>query len=195
LLVKSNFALLSLARRLGEPTQEIEAWNGKAIAAINTKLWDAKTGFYHCYDLRNQRPIPIKISSGFMPLFAGICSDAQAASLAAHLTKSFARGDDWRLCASTAADEPSFDAVKYWRGPIWINMNWMLYHGLKRHGFADLAARVRRDTLALLEDIGIFEYFDARPAREGGVAQGLGADRFSWSASLALDLLENPQPL
>ena len=194
LLVKSNFALLTLARRLVESTIEIEAWNTKAVAAINRKLWDETTGFYYSYDLRNQRRIPVKTSSGLMPLFAGVCSPAQAARLAGHLTRTFIRGDGWRLCASTAADEPSFDAVKYWRGPVWINLNWMLYHGLRRAGLDDLAARLKADTLHLIETVGLYEYFDARPSGEN-VGHGLGADQFSWSAALALDLLNNPAPL
>jgi glycogen debranching enzyme len=195
LLVKSNTALISLARRLGEATAELEAWNAKTTAAINQKLWDPATGFYYAYDLRNQRRIPIKTSSGFMPLFAGISDAAQAASLAGHLERSFTRGPGWRLCASTAVDEPAFDPVKYWRGPVWINLNWMLHHGLRRAGFADLAQRVKADTLALLETVGFSEYFDARPAADGGTAAGLGAERLSWSAALALDLLNNPAEL
>jgi glycogen debranching enzyme len=192
LLVKSNTALISLARRLGEAPAEIEAWNAKTIAAINQKLWDPATGFYYAYDLRNQRRIPIKTSSGFMPLFAGISDAAQAASLAGHLERSFTRGPGWRLCASTAVDEPAFDPVKYWRGPVWINLNWMLYHGLRRAGCTELAERVKADTLVLLETVGFHEYFDARPPAAGGTAEGLGADRFSWNAALLLDLLNNP---
>ncbi len=194
LLVKSNFALQTIARRLGESTDELETWNAKSVAAINRKLWDEATGFYYSYDLRNQRRIPVKTSSGLMPLFAGICNRAQADRLAGHLTGSFTRGEGWRLCASTAADEPSFDPVKYWRGPIWLNMNWMLHHGLRRAGLDDLATRVRIDTLHLLETTGFYEYFDARPPGENA-GHGLGANRFSWSAAIALDLLSNPAPL
>ena len=194
LLVKSNFALLALARRLGESTTEIEAWNTKAVAALNRKLWDEATGFYYSYDLRNRCRIPVKTSSGFMPLFAGVCDGARVARLADHLTRTFIRDDGWRLCASTAADEPSFDAVKYWRGPIWINLNWMIYHGLRRAGLDDLAARMKADTLHLIETVGLYEYFDARPPGKN-VGHGLGADQFSWSAALALDLLNNPAPL
>ncbi len=191
LLVKSNFALITLGRRLGQDTSEIEAWNAQAITAINRKLWDPVTGFYYAYDLRNRRRIPIKTSSGFMPLFAGICDAVQARSLAGHLEKSFTRGAGWRLCASTAVDEPAFEPVKYWRGPVWINLNWMLHHGLRRAGYGELAARVRTDALELIETAGFYEYFDARPGATGG----LGADRFSWSAALTLDFLENSAPL
>ena len=190
LLVKSNFSLLALARQLGEPTAEIEGWNAKAIAAMNEKLWDDADGFYYAYDLRHERRIPVKTSSGFLPLFAGVASPQQATRLAKHMVKSFTRSERWRLCASTAAGEPAFDPVKYWRGPIWVNMNWMIYHGLRRYGLSGLADRVRTDTLDLLGTVGLYEYFDARPPAEN-VGHGLGADQFSWSAALALDLLNN----
>jgi glycogen debranching enzyme len=192
LLVKSNFSLLTLAKQLGESTAEIEAWNAKALPAFNRKFWDETSGFYFSYDLRNQRRIPIKTSSGLSPLFAGVCSPAQAQRLGRHLAESFARGPEWKLCASTAVNEPAYEPLKYWRGPIWVNMNWIIYHGLRRHGLDELAARVRRDTMAFLENVGLYEYFDARPAAEGGQSGGLGANHFSWSAALALDFIENP---
>jgi glycogen debranching enzyme len=192
LLVKSNFALLELARRLGEPTAEIEAWNAKAVGAINRKLWDPVTGFYYAYDLRNRRSIRIKTSSGFLPLFAGICSEEQAARLAHHLETTFAPGPGWRICPSTAPDEPRFDPVKYWRGPVWFNLNWMLYHGLRRAGYDALAGRLMADAMALTEQSGFYEYFDARPAGADGTTEGLGADLFSWNAALLLDFTHNP---
>lgn len=195
LLVKSNSSLLALARQLGESTAEIDAWNARATAAINGKLWDPKTGFYYSYDLRNDRLIPVKTNSGFAPLFAGVADSAQADRLAVHLVASFTRGRNWKLCASTAVDEPTFDPVKYWRGPVWVNTNWIIYHGLRRYGRADLAERIKADTLQLLETVGMFEYFDARPPGEGGARHGLGSDNFSWSAALALDWLDNPAPL
>jgi glycogen debranching enzyme len=195
LLAKSNDALIAIARRLGEPTAQIEAWQAKTRASIRRKFWDADRGFYYSWDLRRDRRIPVKTSSGLMPLFAGVCEAEQAQGLAAHLATVFARDDGWKLCASVAFDEAAFDARKYWRGPIWVNVNWMLHHGLVRYGFDTLAARVRRDTLALVETHGWFEYFDARPLDQVGAAHGLGADKFSWSASLLLDFLNNPAPL
>jgi hypothetical protein len=194
LLVRSNRALISLARQLGEDPAEIEAWNAKTIAAINHKLWDPERGFYFSYDLRQHRLIRIKTSSGFMPLFAQICDAGQRQRLAQHLTTSFAPHAGWRLCPSTAADEPTFDPVKYWRGPAWVNVNWMLYHGLFRNGLHDLARRVKQDTLDFLGTAGLWEYFDPRPP-EPGRSIGLGTDSFSWSAALALDFMHNPDPL
>ncbi len=195
LLVRSNYGLISLAERLDIDATEIAEWNKKTIAAINSKLWNNESGFYFAYDLKNNKSIPIKTSSGFMPLFAGICNDEQVTRLVDHLTSTFVKNDKWKLCPSTAADEESFNAVKYWRGPVWINVNWMLYHGLLRYGKNEIAKKVKNDSLYLMENIGMYEYFDPQPEDEGGTTKGLGADAFSWSAALYLDFLNNSQPL
>ena len=45
--------------------------------------------------------------------------------------------------------------------------------------------------MGLIESYGMYEYFDPRPVNAGGVAHGLGADAFSWTAALYLDLIHN----
>lgn len=192
MLVKSNYGLIELGKYLNQDISEIESWNTKTIESINAKFWNPGTGFYYAYDLRANKSIPIKVSSGFMPLFAGICSSDQANLLVSHLTTSFAKNENWYLCASCAFDEPAFNPLKYWRGPVWINVNWMLYHGLERYGFIDLADRVKKDSMKLIENEGSFEYFDPRPNGEAQEKRGIGADLFSWSAALYLDFIYNP---
>lgn len=191
LLVKSNEGLISMAKKLHLDASEIETWNAKTVKAINTKLWDQKAGFYFNYDLKSRKQIPIKISSGFAPLFAGICSDQQVEKLAHHLTHSFIQNSEWKLCPSTAADETHFNPVKYWRGPVWINMNWIIYHGLLRYDKIDLSERIKADSLSLLEKYGMYEYFDARPEFQNTNGIGLGGNHFSWSAALYLDMVLN----
>jgi glycogen debranching enzyme len=93
-----------------------------------------------------------------------------------------------------ATDEPAFDPVRYWRGPVWVNVNWMLHHGLRQAGLGDLAERVRSDTLRAVGAAGRWEYFDPRPGTLPS-ALGLGTDEFSWSAALALDFQQNPAAL
>jgi len=195
LLVRSNLGLFRLGQSVGLEFPDLEQLHARTIAAINRKLWDPERRFYVGYDLRSQRPIPVKTSSGFMPLFAAICPPERAAALADHLEHSFIREAGWKRCPSTAADEPGFDPVRYWRGPVWVNLNWMLYHGLRGAGRPDLADRVKADTLGLIREFGMYEYFDPRPRAAGGSDAGLGADRFSWSAALCLDWLLNPAAL
>ncbi len=192
LLMRSNQSLIALYKRFGWDSSEIAAWNARTTRAMNAKLWDEATGMYYPYDLRNDRRLQIKTSSGLAPLFGGACDSGRAARLAEQLDSGFVPNQEWSLVPSTAASEPSFSSTKYWRGPVWVNMNWMFYHGLARHGFTSVAERVKADTLSLIEQTGLYEYFDARPPADGGRA-GLGSDSFSWSAALYIDHALNPR--
>jgi neutral trehalase len=192
LLVKSNEGLLYLGNLLGEDMTQLEIQNNATKNAINTKLWNEATGFYYSYDLRNQKPILVKVSSGFTPLYAGIANQSQANALTNHLTNTFVNNSLWKLCPSCAANEAAFNPLKYWRGPAWINVNWMLYQGLQHYKKYAEAKKVYDDTIALVESHGMFEYFDARPDGECIEKRGIGADAFSWTAALYLDMIYNP---
>ncbi len=97
-------------------------------------------------------------------------------------------GGDYFLCASYDPTSPSFDSKRYWRGPVWINLNWLIYHGFRRYGFVDLAEQIRTDTLELIRQCGFYEYFDPRRDLDASVFRGYGGNNFSWSAALYLDL-------
>jgi glycogen debranching enzyme len=84
---------------------------------------------------------------------------------------------------STSKASASFDARRYWRGPVWVNVNWFLVRGLERSGLSAEAAELRRLTLELVDRSGFAEYYDPRSG------EPLGSRSFSWSAALTLDLL------
>jgi glycogen debranching enzyme len=88
----------------------------------------------------------------------------------------------WAVTTTSKAS-PAFDPRRYWRGPVWINVNWFLVRGLERSGLAAEAAELRRMTLELVERSGFAEYYDPRNG------EPLGSRSFSWSAALTLDLL------
>jgi hypothetical protein len=189
MLARSNEGLIHLASLLGEEYSFIEDWNRKTTNGLNQKCWSGADQFYYDYDLRSRELIRIKVSGGLMPLFAGVCSTEQAAGLKDTMMRSF-KENGYTLCPSCAIDEPAFDPLKYWRGPVWINVNWMLYHGLRRYGFHDEASLVRSESIALIEANGFYEYFDPRP----GLPQDqrhLGGNHFSWTAALYLDFVNN----
>ena len=189
MLIRSNEGLIHLATLLKEDDTMLKEWNKKSISALNRKCWNNTDKFYYDFDLRINKPINIKVSGGLMPLFAGACSQEQANDLRDTMMRSF-KEDGYTLCASCAIDEPYFDPVKYWRGPIWINVNWMLYHGLKRYGFNKEATIVRNETIDLVEKNGFYEYFDPRPEIPEQ-EKHLGGDNFSWTAALYLDFAHN----
>jgi glycogen debranching enzyme len=78
---------------------------------------------------------------------------------------------------------PGFSRHRYWRGPVWVNVNWLLMRGLVRQGEQRAARRLLAATLALVGEHGFWEYYDPE------TGEGLGSERFSWTAALVLDLL------
>ena len=85
---------------------------------------------------------------------------------------------------TTASKSSSaFDPRRYWRGPVWVNINWFLVRGLERAGLLPEADELRRLTLELVSTSGFSEYYDPRSG------EPLGSGGFSWSAALTLDLL------
>ncbi len=80
------------------------------------------------------------------------------------------------------------DPKKYWRGPVWINLNWILYHGFKRYKFKETAKRIKNDSLELVDKLGFYEYFDPSKKKSKN-NKGYGGENFSWSAALTIDFL------
>jgi glycogen debranching enzyme len=90
------------------------------------------------------------------------------------------------LCASFDPTNKNYNPIKYWRGPVWINLNWILYKGLKQYGFNETAQRIKKDSIALIKKFGFNEYFDARKEKS---KMGYGGNNFSWTAALIIDLI------
>jgi glycogen debranching enzyme len=72
-----------------------------------------------------------------------------------------------------------------WRGPTWVNVNYLLIEGLERSGYPELARELRRLTLELIcgQD-DIYEYYHPQL----GVNPPNAAGIFGWSAAVAIDL-------
>ena len=179
-LQRANRDLLALAEALGEPTGELEAWISRGDEALVT-LYHEGDGLFYARDLVSGETIRIPGCDSFTPLFAGT-SGSWVARLAKTLA-SWQRRARYLLPSIDPAHE-RFEAKRYWRGPVWIQLNWLLAQGFVEHGFDELAERLRRDSFALVETSGIYEYFDPH------TGDGLGGESFAWTAALLLDWLE-----
>lgn len=181
---RANRDLLALAERLGaadDEISEIEGWLMRSSRALET-LWDEAEQLYFSRDLTSGETIRVRTFEGFMPLYAGTAAPERAAALAATARR---WGERVRyLLPSTDPDDPRFEPRRYWRGPVWLNVNWMLAAGFAAYGHAEVAARLRADGLELARTAGPWEYFDPH------TGEGLGGHTFAWSAALVLDWLE-----
>ena len=195
MLIASNESLIRLGSFIGhiEQVNQLREWNDKAKSRMNEKLYDPGLNGYVYYDLRNQRHLRHLSSSSFAPLMAGIPDPHRAEALVGHLDAGRFSGLDNEnfLCASFDPSSPMYNSAKYWRGPIWINLNWIIFRGLKKYGFHELADRLKIDTLDLISKYGYYEYFEPSRAKNEQLQAGYGGNNFSWSAALTLDLLLN----
>lgn len=73
-----------------------------------------------------------------------------------------------------------FDSKRYWRGPIWCIINYLLYVGFNNIHEVELSKKIKSHTIELIEKFGFFEYFDPNNGR------GYGGDNFSWTAAMYL---------
>jgi glycogen debranching enzyme len=81
--------------------------------------------------------------------------------------------------------QETFSPLKMWRGPTWVNVNYLLIEGLMRSGYHDLARELRSRTLNLLMlHNDIVEYYSPLTGEVSPKAAGT----FGWSAALFIDL-------
>jgi hypothetical protein len=192
MLIKSNESLITLYKLIGgnnDKIEQLKKWQEKSKESFNNKLFDDELGAYIHYDLRNERPLRYLSSSSFSPLFANIPTKEKADKMIKVMIEKFG-GEHQYLCASFDPTSELFNPKKYWRGPVWINLNWMLFNGLNNYSYTDIAERVKQDTISLIKNNGFYEYFDSRKEMHTNGKAGYGGINFSWSAALLIDLLK-----
>jgi glycogen debranching enzyme len=184
LLVQADRDLAEIARALGEDPGPFEHWAERTAAAVDARLWSEEHGLYVDYDVRGGKPTAMTSAAGLAPLYAGIPSEARARTMVERLAGSRVElgGSLWAV-TSFAPSAPGFQPTRYWRGPIWPILNWVLQRGLDRYGFSIPARQVRRALLELAGRSGFREHYS--PV----TGAGHGGENFAWTAGLVLDVL------
>jgi mannosylglycerate hydrolase len=184
LLCQSDRDLAEIARILGENPSPLEERAERTESAINGKLWDEQHGIYLDFDVASGLPLQVYVAANFVPLYAGIPDEGRARSMVDSLENT-----GFGLSDESIMPVPSYDRygfaffpTRYWRGPVWANINWFLMRGLERYGYERQAKRLQNTIVSLCRDEGFYEYFD--PV----TGAGHGSDLFSWTAALFLDV-------
>jgi glycogen debranching enzyme len=184
LLVQSNRDLAGIARIVGADPAPFEARAESTAAALDETLWDEEHAVYADYDVRAGARVAARTAAGLAPLYAGVPASARAERMVELLARSrVAVGDAGWAVTSLAPDDPGFQPARYWRGPVWPILNWVLQRGLDRYGYATLAADVRRAIIELARSAGFYEHYNPETGK------GQGGEEFAWTAALVLDLL------
>lgn len=182
ILVRNNEVLKIIAKTLKRklPQELLESMKHTEIAL--EELYDETTGQYYSRDFITHKLIIEPTIGTLMPLYAGSISKERAQRLVDVLLdhKRF-----WlhHPVPSVPLNSECFSAERYWQGPSWINTNWLIIEGLERYGFKEIAEDLRQRSIKMVENAGPYEYFSPIDGT------GLGAENFSWTAALTLDLL------
>lgn len=183
---KANRDLKEIAKALNEDATEIDEWVALSTSAISEGLWCADSRKFESFDLTAEERIHAATAASFMPLFAGAASKTQAEILYDTINSlSFCALHQGNCFTIPNYDmtKKDFDPNNYWRGPVWMNINWMISQGLKNYGYQEKADDMKQDIIQLPIRFGFYEYFDSHTGK------GYGSPGFSWTAALFIDLV------
>ena len=183
--------LATIAEAVGADPDPFRSAAAHTTRALNDRLWDPELGLYVSYDRRRRMPLRAPIVACFAPLLTAAPNERQMHALTTTMTSMRFWPPHERGVGVTSYDRlaPGFSRRQYWRGPVWANVNWLLARGMRRHGLAAPAERLDGETLELVERSGYWEYYDPLNG------EGLGSERFSWTAALVLDILATKRNL
>lgn len=172
LLLRAHRDLLLMGQALGLATtgmaQEIALLEQGAAS-----LWNEDLGSYDARDTRTGEWSGTISNASMLCWFAGIDNPRQSDQLARVLA-----AQPFGVASYDPAGD-KFDGKRYWRGPVWAFMNFLICLGLEEHQHP-LASQVRAKTHDLIAHHGFAEYFDPR---DGTAA---GGQAFTWTAAVWL---------
>ncbi|HTX63573.1 MAG TPA: trehalase family glycosidase [Acidimicrobiales bacterium] len=186
-LVRANARLRQLAQEAGLPLPPDLVRAMRVHESAVDRLWDPRSGSYFSRDPRSGELVAEPSVAALMPLYAGCPDGARAEQLVDMLLDPRVFGAPYPV-PSVPLRSRWFQPRRYWQGPTWINMNWLVIDGLRRYGFDAEADALRLKTLAVVARSGFSEYYHPLTGTPAG------AKDFSWTAALVIDLLsEGPR--
>jgi len=188
ILQRANHDLLHLLRVAGDTdgAAEVAGMIARTAAALEAR-WSERDGIYYSWNTKRGIPIEKPGIGCLLPLYADPQAAARHPALVSRLRTWLERVTYG--VPSFEPGRPEFEPLRYWRGPVWLVVNWMLIDGLRANGEAGLAARVLKDSLALVGKSGFGEYFDPL------TGDALGGPAFSWTAAMYLFLSSLREPV
>jgi hypothetical protein len=165
--------------------EDAEIWRTRAERMAETliaRLWDPQTGFF--WPKRNGKRVPIPTPFSMFPLLTGRLPSGIVDALVRRMTD---EREFWtRFPVPTVArTDPHYNPLQMWRGPTWVNVNYLLIEGLERSGRKEVARELRHRTLEMvMAHSDIYEYYHPETAAPGAQAASI----YGWSAALFIDL-------
>ena len=181
ILIRATKDLVEVAKKFNLDFTNLKNKISKSEESLIKFYKDEEHSFFS-YDFKNHNLIKVDAISNYFVLFANLQSEDINNKIINKL-KEYNSQNEYFFTTVNPKDK-TFEETRYWRGPVWINSNWIVYQGLldKDKNFSNL---IKNKTLELLENKKFHEYYNYK------TGECLGANNFSWSAALYLDLKLN----
>ena len=175
ILLRAERDLAWLGQSLGVDTLAADTRIARLESGYE-QFWSSEAGAYCSFDLRTGVMATAGTSASFLAPYAGVSN---------HTDQLLAELEQWAancnyLVPSFDPRDQRFEPLRYWRGPVWAMINYLISVGLAEAGATDWADRIRRSTKDLMSQSGMPESFD--PITGGPV----GGNHFAWTAAIWL---------
>jgi len=180
ILHKATKELVTLCEQSGSESEQITWFNQKLSAteaAIKT-LWSAEHNSFLNQDAITKKSFPVLTTGTMLVVYAELVSNDQLA-LIKPLFNDWLKETEYGM-SSTYAKCAEFEPQRYWRGPVWLHINWLLALGAEHYGLTEESEQLKQASERLITEVGYFEYFNSK------TGAGCGGDEFSWTAAIAL---------
>jgi len=168
---------------------EARAWQAQAdqlAADLLSHLYDPASGLFWPQRMTEQghERVPALTVASLLPLLTGRLPEEVTEAVLHRLLDPEIFWTPYPV-PTVARSDPSYDPDRMWRGPVWVNVNYLLVDGLLRSGRQELARELCDRTLEMVASFpDVREYYHPETGKPGSRA----ASAFGWTAALFIDL-------
>jgi len=181
ILIRSCADLAELADELGQ--SDVAKRNRRRAEAgllALESLWNDALGQYICFDRAANRSVKTASVAGLLPILVSLPTNRGNALVERLSTLS----ESCRyLVPSHDPQDEKFDGKRYWRGPTWLIINYLITDGLRKSGYNDMAGKIETASLELINTGGFAEYYDPL------TGEPCGGGSFTWTAAMVMEFI------
>ncbi len=182
ILIRSNQRIIEIAEQIKQELPHRLLAHMHSTARSLDALYDPTQNMYYSRNYLTKQLIRIPTVASLLPLYSGALTVDRADKLIHTLTSTHSFWSEYPI-PSVAMNDANYQSQRYWQGATWLNTNWLLIEGLRQYKQVKLSYELLQKSLDLVDTEGFHEYFDSKTGKP------LGAEKFSWTAALAIDLL------
>ena len=183
-LIMGERSLARLAEIMGDKAMAARRREriARGVEGMRRHMWDEEAGAFLTVKRDSLEKVPVITIGSWIPLAAGVPTDAQAGRMAEVLGSPV-----WQTPLPVPTVDPRDKRWKsgaFWRGDVWPATNYQIATGLAAYGHRDLAADIADKTVANAMKNGLSEHYDSITGK------ALGIPDYSMAATILAMMLD-----